>query len=324
MKASLHSLLESHRGSEITVHIIGQQLSDQTITDIDRMVRSFEQEVEFIEMPDFSAMLGKQIDPKQYTLSAFSRLFVDSLIDPSIERIIYLDCDTVVKADLSKLWDFELDEAVIGAVNDCRNWRYLRHLGLPKTATYINSGVLLIDLVKFRSGNWQQKFRAGILRYDGLLEFPDNDLICMLMQNDLAILPPEYNMISPVRMCSYSQVNQLRRPSNYYSREAYDHAKRNPAILHYTTFFGVHGRPWHEGYEEVDGSEFCRHIAATGGTLRPPVDVSSLRRLAIRSINGSLRPTALRSIGIVHSVLKPNLSRSTRRRIRTIQAEDAE
>lgn len=321
LKASLHSLFENHRDRALTVHIIGQELSERTVSDIAQMTESFGQRVEFIEMPDFDALLGRQIDAKKYTLSAFSRLFVDSLIDPSVERIIYLDCDTIVVSDLSSLWEFDMAGATVGAVNDCRNWRYLRHLGLPRDAIYINSGVLLVDLARFSSGGWQQRFKEGMLRYDGLLEFPDNDLICMLMQDDLAILPPEYNMISPVRACSYSEVLRLRRPSGYYSDASYENAKANPAIIHYTTYFGVHGRPWFEGYEQQDGAAFRDHFDGTGGALRPPKDLSSTKRLAIRAMNGPLRPFALWGLGLAHSLVKPALARGTRRRILQVQVD---
>lgn len=322
LKASIHSLLEHHRDADLTIHIVGQGLSEKTIDGVTEMIRSNGHQVEFIDMPDFEALLGKKIDPKQYTLSAFSRLFVDSLIDPEIERIIYLDCDTTVDADLSGLWNFDLGDAVVGAVNDCRNWRYVRHLGLPRDATYINSGVLLMDLKKFRADGWQQKFRDGIIRYDGLLEFPDNDLICMLMQDDLAILPPQYNMISPVRFFDYDQVRRFRRPSGYYTRAEYDSAKRKPTVSHFTTYFGARGRPWHQGYHEVDGREFRRHLDATGGSLLPPVALSPLRRLAVWAVNGPLSPIALPAFGLLHSFVKPNLSRGTRSQILARQSPD--
>lgn len=320
LKASLHSLFESHPDRKLTAHIIGQSLSETTISDIERMAQTFGQQVDFIDMPDFEVLLGRPIDPKKYTLSAFSRLFVDALVDSEIDRIIYLDCDTVVVSDLSTLWEFDMGEATIGAVDDCRNWRYLRHLGLPRDATYINSGVLLMDLRKYADGRWRERFSEGMLRYDGLLEFPDNDLICMLMQDDLVILPPEFNMISPVRACDYAEVRKLRRPSGYYSEAMYLQAKKRPAIIHYTTYFGVRGRPWFEGYDLEDGAPFRAHFDQTGGVLRPPKDISAVKGLAIRAMNGPLRPVALWALGVAHSRVKPALARRAMRRIRAVES----
>ncbi|MGB4136208.1 MAG: glycosyltransferase family 8 protein [Microbacterium sp.] len=319
LMASLHSLLAHHHDSDISIHIVGEGLSATTTSAIHALVQDHGQSVEIVPMPDFRMLLGKEVDPKRFTLSAFSRLFVDSLVDESIDRIIYLDCDTIVTSNLDSLWRFDLASSVIGAVNDCRSWRYLRNLGLERDDVYINSGVLLIDLAKFRAGGWQQKFRNGMIAYDGLLEFPDNDLICMLMQRDLAVLPQQFNMISPVRLCTYRELLRLRRPNFYYSREEFDSAKAHPAILHYTTFFGFPGRPWHEGYDEEDGRPFAPHIAKTAGSLRPPFPASSLRRLAHRLIRSPFRGLVLGLFGFAHGVVKPNLESKSRRRIEGVQ-----
>lgn len=314
LKASMLSLLRAHDGTPITVHIAAQDFTPESRAAITALVESFGQTVNIVDMPDFAAQLG-DVDTKRFTLSAFSRLFVDSLVPADVSRIIYLDCDTLVMRDLTPLWSTDLHGNVIGAVNDCRGWRYSVHLGLKKDAVYINSGVLLIDVDAFRSQRWQARFRDAIVAYDGLLEFPDNDLICMLMQDTIEILPPEYNMIGPVRVYDYADIKRLRRPSGWYSREAIAAAKENPAILHYTTFFAKPGRPWHEGYNEQDGALFRESIAATGGKLKPAVRVGGVKKLAVSALSTPFKPLVLSAIGVVHGVVKPTLDRSTSKKI---------
>lgn len=323
LKASLHSLLVTHVGSPITVHIIGDGLSARTVESVQTLAGGFDQSVNFIEMPDFERIFGRPIDTKRFSLSALSRLFAGSLIDRDVERIIYLDCDTIVATNLSRLWSFDLGSGILGAVNDCRNWRYLRHLGLSRDSIYVNSGVLLMDLAKLRAEDWEGRFRDAVIAYDGVLEFPDNDLICMFMQEHLVVLPPEFNVISPVRMCDFDEVLALRRPTVYYDRSEFEAMKARPAILHYTTFFGVQGRPWCHGYDEEDGTAFRRHFVATGGALRPIRDGGRIRRWSAGALKGPLRPVALRAFGLVHSVVKPSLDRTRRRQIRRLQDGDA-
>lgn len=324
LKASVHSLLTHHHDADVTIHIVGEDLSRVTVESIHDLVLQHGQSVNIVPIPDFEALLGKDIDPKRFTLSAFSRLFVDSLVDESLERIIYLDCDTIVTSNLEELWKFDLGGSVIGAVNDCRSWRYLRNLGLARDDVYINSGVLLIDLEKFRADSWQRKFSEGMLRYDGLLEFPDNDLICMLMKDQIAVLPQRYNMISPVRLCSYQELLRLRQPNFYYSRAEFEDAKANPAILHYTTFFGFPGRPWHEEYDEQDGSPFVPHFKAVDGSLRAPFQATPLRRLAHRLIRSRARGAVLGFFGLAHGVVKPNLDARSLNQIQAAQEGAAE
>jgi len=73
-------------------------------------------------------------------------------------RVLYLDADTLVLEDLWSLWTLDLEENTVGAVPDylpcmkegVANWQELK---LDPQAPYFNSGVLLIDLLRWKEGN---------------------------------------------------------------------------------------------------------------------------------------------------------------------------
>jgi len=87
--------------------------------------------------------------------ATYSRLLLPELL-PDCDRIIYLDCDVVVDADLRELIDLPLDGALAGAVLG----RNLPRLGQNITRGMIsparaalpafNAGIMLIDLAAFR------------------------------------------------------------------------------------------------------------------------------------------------------------------------------
>jgi lipopolysaccharide biosynthesis glycosyltransferase/predicted O-methyltransferase YrrM len=70
---------------------------------------------------------------------------IDSL---PVERVLYLDADTLVRADLHPLWNTDLGKQMIGAVSDVGH--PMGHAGIAK-GTYFNAGVLLMDLSKVRA-----------------------------------------------------------------------------------------------------------------------------------------------------------------------------
>lgn len=88
----------------------------------------------------------------------YLRLAVADALPASAQRAIYLDADVIVCSPLSELWERPLGGAVAGAVVDylgtCRrgisNWRELR---VDPDAFYYNSGVLLVDLARWRALN---------------------------------------------------------------------------------------------------------------------------------------------------------------------------
>lgn len=65
-----------------------------------------------------------------------------------VERILYVDADTLVRSDLRELWNVDLQGKTLGAVPDIGF--PMGHPGVAK-ALYFNAGVLMMDLAKLRA-----------------------------------------------------------------------------------------------------------------------------------------------------------------------------
>ncbi|KAJ7953696.1 Hexosyltransferase [Quillaja saponaria] len=100
----------------------------------------------------------------------YARNYLGDMLDHCIERIIYLDTDVVVVDDIQKLWDIKLSGSrVIGAPEYCHaNFtRYftddfwsdplLSRVFSSKEPCYFNTGVMVMDLVRWRKGNYRKK-----------------------------------------------------------------------------------------------------------------------------------------------------------------------
>ena len=85
-----------------------------------------------------------------YTLDNWTRLWVEDFFSSDVERVLYLDSDIVVVGSLAQLWSTNLDGALFAAVDIPGSDRGVKHLGLSAEDGYFNSGVLLIDLKKWR------------------------------------------------------------------------------------------------------------------------------------------------------------------------------
>lgn len=101
----------------------------------------------------FSVPAGRvlPLNPRaQYTVDTWTRLWVEEFFPVEVERVLYLDGDTVVLGDISPLWDVDLDGALLGTVDIPGAQRGVGHLGLRPEDGYFNAGVLLIDLKQWR------------------------------------------------------------------------------------------------------------------------------------------------------------------------------
>jgi lipopolysaccharide biosynthesis glycosyltransferase len=95
-------------------------------------------------------------------LTAYHRLLLPELLSSDITKLLYLDCDTIVRSSLTPLWNTRLDtKDIVAATRDLNAWTVgcewgggipnWKQLGMHKEAAYFNSGVLLVDLEKWRN-----------------------------------------------------------------------------------------------------------------------------------------------------------------------------
>ena len=176
---------------------------------------------------------------KRYPLSAYYRLYLAELI-PDLNRIIYLDGDTLIYTDLSEMYNLYMgNNIILGFVDN--SYKKAIKFGV-KTYKYIVSGVLLINLKKMRKEKITQKFTDFIEKFQIKLTQEDQTVINVVLHGRIDFLPPKFGIWN-------FRNNKSVLYHNYYRKEnlgikAYDEkeilkAWNSPSILHY-----VKAKPW--------------------------------------------------------------------------------
>jgi lipopolysaccharide biosynthesis glycosyltransferase len=171
---SLFSLLSHHRDHHWRVFLLCDQ-PDKTFV---RNVAALRQ-VGNLPQIQYIAMDHKfEHAPRRAGLSpaTYYRLRMGHLLPPDVDRVLYLDGDTVVVSPIDDLLDVDLDGRIFAAVQAVVWEKHVRRLGLPGTA-YLNSGVLLVDLQMWRSTNAEQRLLAYIAANEENLEQADQDAL---------------------------------------------------------------------------------------------------------------------------------------------------
>jgi lipopolysaccharide biosynthesis glycosyltransferase len=111
----------------------------------------------------------------------YGRLLIASILPPEVERALYLDADILVLGDISPLWEIDLEGAAVGAVIDAGVDALMKNdqLGrwnIPRVLDYFNSGVLLIDLERWRDQRIAEKVLEYVARNPTSL-FPDQNAL---------------------------------------------------------------------------------------------------------------------------------------------------
>ena len=194
------------------------------------------------------------IDPR-YTEAASLRLLLPELL-PELDKILYLDCDIIVRQDLAKLWDqTELGDHYLAAVYEAAiegQAERFRALGCDP-AKYFNSGFLLMNLAKMREEKVTEKLlEACRVPY---LEFPDQDALNQVCQGRVLPLSPLYNSIRTFFIPRYKR-DFVRQ----YSEDLWKQVQKKGTI-HYTggkpwNLFTVQFRAWWTVYDSLP-AEVC-------------------------------------------------------------------
>jgi lipopolysaccharide biosynthesis glycosyltransferase len=187
------------------------------------------------------------------SVAAYYRLSIPELFHSSVNRVIYLDCDLIIKDDLQKLWEFQLDEYAVAAVEDVSTSGY-KGIGIAQS-DYFNSGVLLMDLQKWREQNIAEKARK--------LRINDQCSLNSVFNGNWKRLPLRWNQQSSFYRKTPQSIRLLKE-------EHAEGAIWNPAIIHY-----IGGRkPWFKPcYHPLEG-EYRRYLARSSFASLEIVDRS--------------------------------------------------
>ena len=125
------------------------------------------------------------------TTEAYYRLSLQDIL-PELNRIIWIDGDTLVFEDLTELIQLDMKGKVVMGFLD----------GLPdsinsfgiKNATVLCSSLLLLDLESLRKYGYSQKIENFTKKYIGKLSYQDQTVINVVMQDRIGILPPKYGV----------------------------------------------------------------------------------------------------------------------------------
>ena len=227
---------------KINIHILAKRISKENKTILEEIASPFgENNLIFIEDEGISKILGKKIQANR-ALSSFSRLFAASFLDETIEKVLYLDADSLILGSFKELWETNIENYYVAGVLDVGPDYVKTAVGLSKDVNYINAGVLLINLKKWRNEDVESKFIDFLEKNNMQVYNNDQGIINATLNDSILIVDPKFNLMSPFLEKDYDDVIKWNGLKNYYDKETIENAIKNPVFLHFVHF--INGRPW--------------------------------------------------------------------------------
>lgn len=244
MGVTIYSLLSHNTlASEIRIFVVDNNISSKNIAKLQQIFSGFPN-AEMILIPFKKWADNLHLNMSwPISLSSYARLFIGEILPNDINRVIYLDCDMVVNSDLSGLWNTELGDHVVGAVQDRVPYSVKNAVGLFSNDRYFNAGMLLIDLRKWRTLNIGEKCLRFIDSHQGKVIHHDQGVLNGVLKGLWFRLPLIFNVMTIHYMVSQEGIRKyFHDDSDFYTITELEEALNYPVILHYTPSFTTH--PW--------------------------------------------------------------------------------
>jgi lipopolysaccharide biosynthesis glycosyltransferase len=209
-------------------------LTNQTLSEQDRATLSAiftDCDIHFIDI-DTNAFAWAPLNRSHVSVATYYRLNMHKLLPTDIERVIYIDSDTIAVDSLVKLWNIDIGSKPIAGCADAGGVTQSNRMNLPSFHRYFNAGVLIFNLAELRKSN----------ALDGALDlyrarkkdiiFQDQDILNIMFCERTYTLPLKWNINNYI--FTYSSI----LPS--YNVEDAREAAVDPGIIHFTERI----KPW--------------------------------------------------------------------------------
>lgn len=217
----------------LVIHVIYDNLSRESVIRLKNYIYAYnigELKLYHFDQNDFELSVGKI---EYLTKTCYLRLYAPYIIK-DVDRILYLDPDIVCLDSLDELYNTDLGDNVLGAAPNMlrKDVEYLKEimlnsLKLPLDSEYVNSGVLLIDMNKYRESLSLEGLNTFLKNNNHTIEYQDQDTINFLFNRKIKILDNKYNY----------QINAV----DWWKIDL------NQVLIHYSEA----KKPWKEDYHDL-------------------------------------------------------------------------
>jgi lipopolysaccharide biosynthesis glycosyltransferase len=227
----LHSVFAANPGTRFRVHVLCRTLAEPDRRGLREVAQRFGAQLDFLLV---TPALSAPFPDRHFHPSCWFRVLLPELL-PTIERVLYLDSDLIVRDKLAELWETDVSAHLFaGVVNPFYPFfpdYHVTHLGLQPGSPYYNSGVLLMNLARMRAVDFGGRIRAYAAEHPDNL-YPEQDALNALYQHEARPLHPRWN--------AQSTIFELADAELPFTPQQVAEARAHPAVVH---FIGPY-KPW--------------------------------------------------------------------------------
>ena len=219
-----------HNDEKLNVYLTYDDISDDKLDDLDKFISKklggtlnrIKCNLEDIKLPVYFDYISK---------ATYYRIFFPFLVNEDIDRVLYVDCDVICTDSIKEFYETDFEDNILVACENMTVEKYKDFNGkcndrleLPSDNKYINAGVLLMNVKKYKEEVNKDELIEFIDKYKNKLVLQDQDVINKYFYGKIKIADNKYNY----------QINAVD-----YGKECFDNV-----LVHYSEA----EKPWETDY----------------------------------------------------------------------------
>lgn len=264
------SVFCNNREEKLEVNILTSDIGEGNKKKFEELASEYNQVIHVVYVnPDLFKGAPLKLGNAYMTKEAYFRLLLPEIL-PDTNKVLYLDCDLIVRADLKELWETNIEGRAFACVKDRIDniKERVKTLGYNEQDSYFNSGVTLMNLEFLRGFGFSEKAFAFISSKRYLLKYFDQCVINAICHGYFEELSVKWNMIVPFFMKHPLVVEEQRENLEKYIS--------NPCIIHFTTEY----KPWFKECNHPLKSEYWKYQGLSPWHDHPIQEFHGFKRLS--------------------------------------------
>ena len=197
MGATILSIIANNPGVHLTIHVLSFSVSPEHRERLLQLEAQHSVKTHIhIVSPGLFSQFSHFIASTYYSPAIFTRLAIPDLLKDYTDTVLYLDADILCVGQIDELRALPIEDAVAFVVPDTDITAYRRATALKlKEIKYFNSGVLYININKWRALQITEATIHAMLTGGDDFRFPDQDALNIALADYATYLPKRWNYL---------------------------------------------------------------------------------------------------------------------------------
>lgn len=249
----IQSIIHYNENCDFTFHVISKNLSEKSLSSFNILAKKnplITINTIIIKENELSNLPIRQND--HVTIETYYRFLIPELLDKSISKILYLDCDILCTGNIDDLFKIDITDYACAMCPDTRfsDIEIYNRLDYPYENGYFCAGVILLNLDFWRKNKTADKCIEFLSENGNLCLWHDQDAINKILNGNILYLHPKYDLLTGFyyeklyKTLQYSNKNKYNLIMKKELWNDLEEAMSCPILIHFTGKV----KPWHNSY----------------------------------------------------------------------------